>query len=125
MPSSTEAQQRYLQNRRKRALAYLGEVCVKCGTSEDLQFDHIDPVSKAMDIANAIAKHWSWSRLVVELGKCQLLCGPHHREKSRLENPSVVPHGGGASGKRNCPCGPCRARKAEYTKAYIRPSRRV
>lgn len=82
---TTEEQHRYLVKRRADAKAHLGGVCKVCGTDRDLQFDHIDPMTKVAAIANAIAWHWSWERLLVELAKCQLLCRPHHLKKSIRE----------------------------------------
>lgn len=65
--------------------------------------------------------HWSWRRLVTELNKCQLLCRPCHLKKSQTDGSSrAVEHGGGESGKKNCPCAPCKARKAEYMANYYR-----
>lgn len=58
----------------------LGGVCVVCGTTERLEFDHIDPSTKLFDIA----KGWARAEKIVleELEKCQLLCKQHHDEKS-------------------------------------------
>lgn len=77
---------------------YLGGCCTKCGSVEDLDFDHRDPTSKVKEISQAIIAAWSWDRLRVELDKCQLLCRPHHIEKgdhrrggghNRIEIPSM------------------------------------
>lgn len=119
MPSSTEAQQRYLQKRRQRARDYLGGVCASCESTDGLEFDHIDPSTKQEHVSEAIARHWSWARLVPELDKCQLLCRPCHIQKS-VDNLDgrIVAHGGGMSGKKNCPCVPCKSRKSEYNRNY-------
>ncbi len=37
---------------------------------------------------------------------------------------NAVEHGGGLSGKKNCPCTPCKDRKAAYMQTYKRPSRK-
>lgn len=97
-------------SRRTEAIAILGGSCVRCGTTEDLQIDHIDPRTKTMDIGHlwSIAK----SRYLKELQLCQLLCVAHHREKTG--NEQSVPHGGGLTGKRNCLCKLCKPKKAEY-----------
>jgi hypothetical protein len=106
---------RYHQ-RKKAAIAQLGGKCALCEVAEDLEIDHIDPALKML----AISRLWSVSeaKFLAELEKCQLLCKPHHAEKTRREQ--SVDHGGGASGKRNCPCKPCKRRKAEYMSAYTR-----
>jgi hypothetical protein len=105
--------------RKAEAIEFLGGVCARCGATEGLEIDHIDPALKSF----SIGKLWSVSkvRFYTELRKCQLLCKPHHIEKTRQEQ--SVEHGGGASGKRNCKCKPCKAKKAEYMHAYGHPSR--
>ena len=108
--------------RRKEMLALLGGVCVRCGTTEELEFDHIDPATKKFTIASGL--DGNWDVLLLEVRKCQLLCASCHAQKS-IENGdiNIVPHGGGACGKYRCQCEPCRARKAEYMKAYGHPNR--
>jgi 5-methylcytosine-specific restriction endonuclease McrA len=96
--------------RRKQAIELLGGKCAHCGTSEALEVDHIDPALKTMTVTRMYSM--SEPKFLAELAKCQLLCNTHHVEKSKAER--EVPHGGGASGKRNCPCIPCKTRKAEY-----------
>lgn len=61
---------------------------------------------------------WTFSeeRLQAELKKCQLLCHDCHREKTLKE--ISVDHGEGLSGKKNCPCAPCKQRKSEYMVEY-------
>jgi hypothetical protein len=60
-----------------------------------------------------------WVILIDELSKCQLLCNDCHLDKSKLEGSlGTVDHGGGISGKKNCPCVLCKTRKAEYMKNY-------
>jgi hypothetical protein len=112
-------------DRRKGLIAWLGGVCVRCGTREDLEFDHIDPATLSFRI-NGPSLDKPWRVLYTEARKCQLLCRQHHWEKT-LENGevAVVEHGGGSSGKKNCKCQPCKERKAEYMRVYGHPSRGV
>lgn len=102
--------------RRIQAVEFLGGMCVKCGRTDTLEFDHINPSTKTMTIARASARSedFFWT----EVRKCQLLCSDCHLEKTTDE--SGVGHGEGKSGKRNCPCAPCKARKAEYMRNYRR-----
>lgn len=79
--------------RRAAAIAYLGGACANCGETAHLQFDHIDPNSKSIEISNAIVNQWAWPRLVAEMRKCQLLCRRHHAEKTSLEARARVTHG--------------------------------
>jgi hypothetical protein len=105
--------------RKQEAIASLGGVCARCSSTQRLEIDHIDPALKSFPISQL----WSVSeeRFYAELRKCQLLCKPHHIEKTSQEQ--SVDHGGGASGKRNCKCTPCKRRKAEYMETYERPGR--
>lgn len=50
----------------------LGGKCAECGATEELEFDHVDPLRKRHDI-NAI---WSYSlqMFLDEVDKCTLLC---------------------------------------------------
>lgn len=67
--------------RRAAALETLGGKCSVCGTTEDLEIDHIDADDKEIPLN----KMWSVSkeRFFRELVKCQALCKTHHDEKSR------------------------------------------
>ena len=65
----------------RRADFFADKICVRCGSSEGLELDHIDPSTK---ISNNI---WSWSqvRREAEIAKCQILCADCHTEKT-VEN---------------------------------------
>lgn len=71
---------RRYHSRRNAAIEFLGGKCVVCGTTEKLEFDHIDPKKKKYAILEmrglGDAKFWD------EIKKCQLLCEEHHRWKS-------------------------------------------
>lgn len=110
---ATYMRRRYHQ-RRALAISLLGGSCANCGTTDRLEIDHIDRTAKKLDLAGL----WSVAELryMGELAKCQLLCHDCHKAKSSAER--SVEHGGGVSGKRNCPCEPCRTRKREYQRAY-------
>jgi hypothetical protein len=66
----------------RRAAWFAGKQCVKCGSTESLELDHIDPATK---VSHSI---WSWTaeRREAELAKCQVLCRKCHQEKSLTEN---------------------------------------
>lgn len=64
-------------------VAYLGGKCVKCGVVSGLEIDHIDPSTKVAPVTQMWNK--SWDKIEFELKKCQLLCGPHHLEKTLSE----------------------------------------
>ena len=69
--------------RREIAVRRLGGVCTDCGSSDSLEFDHIDPSTKLLPIG----KLWTASdeRFDNELAKCQLLCKSCHIDKTRQE----------------------------------------
>lgn len=62
----------------------LGGKCVKCGCTERLEFDHIDPSTKSFNISAGY--HKSKEVLQEELAKCQLLCNKCHIEKSKEDS---------------------------------------
>lgn len=101
---------------RQNLIEHLGGKCKKCGGSSKLEFDHIDSKTKKYEISDYINRKEIPEYIWKEVKKCQLLCMTCHREKSNLE--SGKGHGEGKSGKRNCPCVPCKTRKAEYNRAY-------
>ena len=77
-----EEQRKIRDERRQYLREYLGGKCVRCGTVENLEFDHIDPAKKSYSIASNITC-FSLEELILEVDKCQLLCRPCHMKKSR------------------------------------------
>lgn len=75
-----EYMNRYRAKRRAATIAQLGSKCCKCGSSDNLQFDHIDPTSREWLISDMFAM--PKARLQSELAKCQLLCQPCHNLKT-------------------------------------------
>lgn len=76
-----EYQRVWKQSRREKYIVLFGGVCVKCGSTTDLEFDHFDSATKVEH------KIWTWAekRIEEELKKCQLLCWVCHRAKSNIE----------------------------------------
>ena len=66
-----------------------GGKCVKCGSNQDLDFDHIDPSTKSASISKLVASS-NKVNVIKELSKCQLLCKSCHTLKtvSKQENVS-------------------------------------
>ena len=60
----------------------LGGKCVKCGTIENLQFDHIHPKDKLFAITKQLLMS-DRKKFQEELDKCQLLCCDCHLEKTK------------------------------------------
>jgi 5-methylcytosine-specific restriction endonuclease McrA len=63
---------------KRRAAYFADKSCVRCGSTDRLELDHIIPEQKTH---HAI---WSWSesRRLAELEKCQVLCHDCHQEKT-------------------------------------------
>jgi hypothetical protein len=91
----------------------LGGKCVKCGSTENLEIDHIDRRTKSIDVTRFCSV--SREKFLAELPLCQLLCTDHHKEKTIAER--SVPHGGGLTGKKNCRCELCAPLKNAYARA--------
>lgn len=104
--------------RRIQAKNYLGAKCRFCSSIDNLEFDHIDPKTKSFNISDAISNNKAWTKLVLELDKCQLLCHDCHKEKSDEEQ--SVNHGEGLTGKKNCSCDLCKPLKQKYMKNYTK-----
>ena len=77
--------------RRAKLVEMLGGKCVRCGSTEDLELDHVDPSTKAFNVCADLTR--AWDDLVAEAMKCQLLCrDPCHIQKSLEDRPEVA-HG--------------------------------
>lgn len=97
----------YYRKRRQAIFDYLGGKCVKCGATDNLHVDHIDPAKKSFHIG----KRCSVNTIKEELDKCQLLCKDHHLEKTITEKPPFT-HGTSYGWmKRKCKCAVCEAAK--------------
>lgn len=99
----------------------LGGVCTDCGTTDRLQFDHIDPTTRRYWIAGmdtyADATFWA------EIEKCTLRCPPCHQQKTNKDGSrkiSTAPHGTVAryNSREKCRCTDCRAAFAAYMREY-------
>ena len=78
-----EQRRGYRDKRKSYCIEYLGGKCVKCGTTHNLQFDHIKREGKKYTITGRVTNNFD--NLKEELNKCQLLCAPCHLEKTASE----------------------------------------
>ena len=85
-----EYQKKRYAKRRSMAIEVLGGVCVECNSSENLEFDHIDPLLKKIEVTKLFSKY-SWENILVELSKCQLLCEDCHNQKTIKQLSQKVP----------------------------------
>lgn len=104
-------QRNWIANRRSAFFA--GKSCMECGSTEQLELDHIDP---ALKVSHRI---WSWSaeRRNKELTKCQVLCTDCHLGKTVSES-RTSQCGDASMYRRGCRCDRCkfsqRLRMREY-----------
>ena len=76
-----------MRENRARYVDMMGGKCVKCGTTENLEVDHVNPEDKTLRISSMwLRKHDS---IMEELDKCQLLCHDCHKQKTREEKDRV------------------------------------
>jgi 5-methylcytosine-specific restriction endonuclease McrA len=101
----------------KEAREKLGGRCVICGTTENLEFDHIDPGTKSFSLGGRRPNRAAWD---TEVAKCQLLCYEHHKEKTSREQRKEV-HGTWGMYKKKCRCEECR----EFVRTYMREYKRA
>jgi 5-methylcytosine-specific restriction endonuclease McrA len=109
--------------RRNRLIEMLGGNCVRCGTAENLEFDHIDPSTKDFPISTSLSR--AWDDLVEEAAKCQLLCKPCHVAKGAEDRPELQHGTFYVYQYWNCRCDPCKAanaRRSAAIRARTRPS---
>jgi hypothetical protein len=98
---------------RRRDEWFADKYCAVCGTTSNLELDHIDSASKVSH------KIWTWtqSRRDEELAKCQVLCKKHHQEKSAAGRQHTR-HGTDLMWRKHgCRCDLC--------KEYVRQSKRA
>lgn len=114
----------WIKNRRLAWVTANGP-CAQCGSTTDLQVDHVDPSTKVDH------RIWSWSeeRRLAELAKCQVLCGDCHKAKTSAENSKrftqPIKHGTymGYAGNHACRCDLCTEANRNYKREWKRRRR--
>ncbi len=117
----TKYRREWTRRRRSQALYLKGSKCVRCGTKERLEFDHIDPSKKSFTIEFG---KYSWPDIKKELDKCQLLCHDCHVKKTKEDRP-IPDHGTFAKIKQGCYCDICSSFFNKYRRERyksVRPS---
>jgi len=95
--------------RRARLIELLGGRCVRCGSTDELEFDHIDPETKVFAVGSDMSR--AWDKLVEEALKCQLLCRECHVAKGIEDRPEPV-HSYYRYWYYGCRCATCKAANA-------------
>ena len=104
-----------MRRRKIECIELLGGRCVRCGTDEKLEFDHVKPRSQSFRIARTYVR--GREKLESELKKCQLLCWSCHLVKSREtgELPPAAEHGNRSRyANQGCRCALCSDASARY-----------
>ena len=95
----------------RRSEFFAGKSCIDCGSTEELELDHIDPTEKDDH------KIWTWSaaRRAVEIAKCEIRCRACHIERHAKQKRKLTVHGTAAAYRRRngCRCDLCRAAHRE------------
>lgn len=78
-----KSQLKHYYDRKALYIEKLGGKCIKCESTDDLEFDHIDPESKTFDIGSIMRR--DIEVVLKELSKCQLLCTECHFQKTVSE----------------------------------------
>lgn len=115
MPYKDPSKKREYQRRwmaQQRASYIEGKSCVDCGSTDNLEIDHLD---KSRKVSHRI---WSWTKAKrdAELAKCVTRCRACHIERHASERRQD--HGQGAY-KRGCRCEVCRAANADKARRYL------
>lgn len=108
------------KERRSKLIEMSGGKCVKCGSIEELHFDHEDPEQQEFRL-NGNMLDGPWKRILEEWSKCQLLCRVCHVQKTKQDGSWATPwnkgisktgdqlpeHGTETSYVRGCRCDDC------------------
>lgn len=120
----------YMANRRKtrrlKLMEIAGSVCVECGTTEKLEFNHKSRADKSFELSGA-ALDKAWTKLLDELDKCEVVCKTCHdlKTKKQWRDGEILPwnkdlHGEYFHGtarmyhEQQCRCDRCKTAKRKY-----------
>lgn len=77
---------KYYYKKKEELKQKLGNKCAICGSTKNLQFDHINPMKKTIDISKSIT---STNKILSELSNIQLLCKSCHDSKTKRDNSNL------------------------------------
>ena len=80
-----EIANQYNKDKREKLLNQFGSCCNACGSTENLQFDHLDKHTKNGNVTTILYTR-GFGEAVEEAKKCQLLCDKCHRIKTTIHH---------------------------------------
>ena len=99
-------QRGWIKKRRDDWIESQGGLCVICGSTEELEVDHIDRETKLCNPRLVWSRNQAFRE--AELAKCQVLCSDCHQKKTTKENTRPVEHGSYRRGySTGCKCDAC------------------
>jgi hypothetical protein len=98
----------HLIERRARGRFWLANA-PRCGSTDELEFDHIDPETKVFAVGSDMSR--AWDKLVEEALKCQLPCRECHVAKGIEDRPEPA-HSYYRYWYYGCRCATCKAANA-------------
>lgn len=112
--SSNEYHLDYYYRRRALIFQHYGGCCVRCGSTEDLEMDHIDRSAKTMQFQDCVTANWIREDVAEEMLNMQLLCNGCHIEKTAKENKGFEHGTIYAWMKKKCECEVCSDAKRKW-----------
>lgn len=111
-------QRQWIAARRKAWIEGQGP-CILCGSTAELEIDHIDRSQKSAHVSTL----WSLSptnpKRIAELAKCQVLCRSCHSRKTAKDLKYLsAPHGTSTRYQLGCRCKACKDKVADQKRAW-------
>lgn len=117
-----EYQREWMTKRRQEWIDSKGGCCTKCGSTDSLEVDHIDPKLKTMHTASI------WGRAehirFAELENCQVLCYDCHLEKTIAQRKPTTHGTYQMYQNHKCRCSVCRKYQSNKMKKYREDKRK-
>ena len=86
------------EERSKQLTEHIGDCCAKCGSTDRLELDHINPGLKYESVSDGTARHLKYHRTKkhlteqLELNNLRWLCYACHRDHSRAQRVAAWQH---------------------------------
>lgn len=123
--------------RRNKLVGLAGGKCSKCGATENLEFNHLDR-SQRLFVLSGAGLDKAWSKILVELDKCELVCSACHRKYTNQQyatkeirqwnDKTDLPYEHGTVRmyqEKKCKCGACKLAKSMYRNKEIKYDQKI